>query len=191
MQIRHLPNAISLVRLMMVPVLIWLVDAGSQQAFAWLLLAAGVSDVVDGWLARTFGWTSAVGALLDSIADVLVVLVVLYGIWQLKLEVLTTNWPVFGAVAAIWAMVHAAALFRYRRLASFHTHLTRVGLMLFGAFVLVLFFAEFQPWLFYLSGAIGFLGGVESLVMVILTPTWAPDLRGGLVEVIRRRRASG
>jgi phosphatidylglycerophosphate synthase len=177
-------------RLMTVPVLIWLANAGLQPAFAWLLLAAGVSDIVDGWLARTFGWTSAIGALLDSVADVLVILVAIYGIWQLQPAVLLANWSVFVAVTLIWGLVHIAALLRYGRLASFHTRLTRVGLMLFGAFVLVLFFAEFVPWFFHLAGAICFLGGVESLIMIFLTPTWTPNLRGGIVEVIRRRRAS-
>lgn len=175
---------------MTVPILIWLADAGLQPAFAWLLLAAGLSDIVDGWLARTFGWTSALGALLDSVADVLVILVAIYGIWKLQPEVFLANGLVFVAVTVIWGLVHIAALIRYGRLASFHTRLTRLGLMLFGAFVLVLFFAEFVPWFFHLAGAICFLGGVESLVMIFLTPIWTPNLRGGLVEVLRRRRTS-
>ena len=173
---------------MTVPFLFWLVDAGMQSAFAWLLLAAGISDVIDGWLARTFGWTSAMGALLDSIADVLVVLVVVYGIWRLQPQVFIHEWPIFIAVLVIWSIVHVTALVRYGRLASFHTGLTRIGLMLFGIFVLVLFFSGFTPWLFYLSAIPCFLGGVESLVMIFLVSEWTPDLRGGLVEVLRRRK---
>jgi phosphatidylglycerophosphate synthase len=188
---RHLPNAISIARLMTVPFLIWLADAGLQPAFAWLLFAAGMSDVIDGWLARTFGWTSALGALLDSIADVLVVLVVIYGIWRLQPQVFIGEWPIFVAVLVIWSIVHVTAMVRYGRLASFHTRLTRIGLMLFGMFFLVLFYSGFTPWIFYLSAIPCFLGGVESLIMIFLVSEWTPDLRGGLVEVLRRRRQDG
>ena len=188
MDFRHLPNVISIARLMTIPFLIWLIDAGMQTAFAWLLLAAGVSDIVDGWLARTFGWTSKIGALLDSIADVLVVLVTIYGIWILQPDVFISNWLVFISVLVIWMIVHLAAVIRYGRLASFHTRFARSGLVMFGAFVLVLFFHAFIPWLFYIAGAAGFLAGLESLIMIFLVPKWTPDLRGGLLDVIRRRQ---
>ena len=188
MNLRYLPNAISIARLLMAPVLIWLAQKGSEQAFAYLLLVVGMSDMLDGWIARRYGWTSALGALLDSAADVLTIAVVVYGIWAIHPDVFLGDWPTFMAVFAIWAVVHCAAIIRYGRLASFHTRLTQVGLILFGICVLVLFFIRFTPWIFYSSAAICFLGGVESLIMVMLVSEWTPDLRGGLVEVLRRRR---
>lgn len=63
-----LPNAISLGRLCAVPVAVWLVlrrDWG--YAFA-LFAAAGISDAIDGWLARR-GHATALGAALDPLAD--------------------------------------------------------------------------------------------------------------------------
>ncbi len=139
MELRHLPNAISIARMLMAPILVWLAKSGAQQEFAFLLLAVGVSDVLDGWIARKFGWTSALGALLDSAADVLIIAVIVFGIWELQQFVFVENWPAFLAVFAIWSVVHCAAFIRYRRLASFHTRLTQVGLILFGICVLVLF----------------------------------------------------
>jgi cardiolipin synthase len=63
-----LPNVITFGRLCAVPLAVWLVlDRDFRWAF-WLFAAAGVSDAVDGWLARR-GAASAVGALLDPIAD--------------------------------------------------------------------------------------------------------------------------
>jgi len=188
MQLRHLPNAISLARLAAVPVLALLAFRQDQLAFAWLILAAGLTDILDGWLARRFGWTSALGALLDSISDVSLILVAIYGIWMMQRDVFTEEWMVFAAVLGIWSVVHVTALLRYGRLASFHTRFTQLGIVLFGMFVLILLFHSFVAAFFYLAAAICFMAGVESLVMVILIPEWTPDLRAGIPEAMRRRR---
>ena len=63
-----LPNAITFARLCAVPVAVWLVlQHRLSQAFV-LFALAGISDAVDGWLARRRGGT-ALGALLDPLAD--------------------------------------------------------------------------------------------------------------------------
>jgi cardiolipin synthase len=64
----NLPNAITFARLCAVPLAVWLVVRGQFVAAFWLFLAAGVSDAVDGWLARRNG-SSMVGAILDPVAD--------------------------------------------------------------------------------------------------------------------------
>jgi cardiolipin synthase len=64
-----LPNVITLFRLILVPLAVWLIlDARFWLAF-WVFLAAGVSDAIDGWIARRFDLRSELGALLDPLAD--------------------------------------------------------------------------------------------------------------------------
>jgi cardiolipin synthase (CMP-forming) len=64
-----LPNLITFARLCAVPLAVWLViEARPGSAFA-LFVAAGLSDAIDGWLARRNGGGSSVGALLDPVAD--------------------------------------------------------------------------------------------------------------------------
>lgn len=69
-----LPNAITLLRLLAVPVFLWLHLSGRATAALWLFVAAMVSDVVDGTLARLLHQHSRVGEVLDPIADKLMVL---------------------------------------------------------------------------------------------------------------------
>jgi cardiolipin synthase len=66
---RSLPNLISLGRLFLAPAIVALI-AGQQwkQACAVFVLA-GISDAVDGWLAKTFNLRSELGAYLDPLAD--------------------------------------------------------------------------------------------------------------------------
>jgi cardiolipin synthase (CMP-forming) len=67
------PNAISLARLLLMPVCAWLL--ASQHYATGLVLTAvvGASDWVDGWLARRIGQVSRVGQLLDPFADRLLI----------------------------------------------------------------------------------------------------------------------
>ncbi len=64
-----LPNLISLARLVLVPVVIaMIIDQAWVQAFL-IFVAAGVSDAIDGFLAKRFNLASELGAYLDPLAD--------------------------------------------------------------------------------------------------------------------------
>lgn len=63
-----LPNVITLARICAVPAMVWLVLHSRSLAAFVLFAAAGVSDGVDGWLARRQGPTR-IGTLLDPLAD--------------------------------------------------------------------------------------------------------------------------
>jgi cardiolipin synthase len=64
----NVANVITLGRLCIVPASVWFVLREDCIAAFWLFLLAGVSDAIDGWLARRNGPT-AIGALLDPVAD--------------------------------------------------------------------------------------------------------------------------
>jgi cardiolipin synthase (CMP-forming) len=64
-----LPNLITLARLCAVPATVWLILQGRLDLAFLLFVGAGVSDAVDGWLARVRDARSALGALLDPVAD--------------------------------------------------------------------------------------------------------------------------
>ncbi|MEE8332861.1 MAG: CDP-alcohol phosphatidyltransferase family protein [Alphaproteobacteria bacterium] len=65
----NLPNLISLGRLLSVPVAVYLILHAQFTAAFWLFVVAGLSDAADGFIAKKWGLTSALGAYLDPIAD--------------------------------------------------------------------------------------------------------------------------
>jgi len=65
----NLPNLISLARLLLVPVTIWLIISGRYGAAFWVLVAAGISDALDGFIAKRFDKRTRIGAVLDPAAD--------------------------------------------------------------------------------------------------------------------------
>lgn len=69
----NLPNLISLGRVILVPVIFWLVLTHETQLAFYLFVVAGISDGVDGYLAKRYGWTTELGAYLDPLADKLLI----------------------------------------------------------------------------------------------------------------------
>ncbi len=64
-----IPNFITLGRLLSVPLAIWLVLDGAMGVAFWIFVAAGVSDAVDGYIAKHFDQRSRLGSMLDPLAD--------------------------------------------------------------------------------------------------------------------------
>jgi cardiolipin synthase len=65
----NIPNLITLGRILLVPVVVWAIASGTMWIAFVLFVAAGVSDAVDGYLAKRFHMTTELGALLDPLAD--------------------------------------------------------------------------------------------------------------------------
>ncbi len=76
-----LPNLLSGLRLLGVPLFLWLVLVPEADEWALLLLVvSGLTDWLDGWLARRLGQTSVLGQVLDPVADRLYILAVVLGL---------------------------------------------------------------------------------------------------------------
>ena len=77
-----IPNAICVLRILLVAPCALTLLAGRYELTLLLFGVAAVSDALDGWLAKTFGWTSRLGKILDPIADkLLLVTVFLTLVW--------------------------------------------------------------------------------------------------------------
>jgi cardiolipin synthase (CMP-forming) len=104
--IAQIPNLISVLRLLLVPLVAYFVLDDRMIAAFWVFVAAGVSDAVDGFIAKRFNATSLLGKALDPIADkaLLVTLFVLGGymdflsVWLVILVVFRDLMIVGGAI---------------------------------------------------------------------------------------------
>ncbi len=101
------PNLVTLVRLLVIPVFVWLLFARDDRgSAAWVLAALGSTDWVDGWIARRFDQVSEFGKLFDPTVDRLLFLVAIPSL------LIDGSVPVAVAVAALAreALVAVAAL---------------------------------------------------------------------------------
>ena len=104
-----IPNLITLCRILLVPVVIWAITAGEMKVAFILFLAAGITDAVDGFLAKRFGMDTELGAYLDPLADkaMLVSIYVALGIMEavprwLVILVVSRDIMIVGAVILSW-----------------------------------------------------------------------------------------
>jgi cardiolipin synthase (CMP-forming) len=174
----HVPNIISSARLAAAPLLLWATASGRVEVFTWLLLACLLSDIADGLIARIFHLRSRLGALLDSIADMIVVALALVGVWTFQRAFLAEHGTALVALVSLYVIDVLASLWRYGRISSFHTVLTRIAAYSQGIFVMSLFLWGFQPWLFAPMVVLTVLSLGEELILLYLLPTWTTDVRG-------------
>jgi cardiolipin synthase len=112
-----IPNLVTLGRILLVPVVVWAITAGEMRVAFTLFLAAGVTDAVDGFLAKRFGMRTELGAYLDPLADkaMLVSIYIALGIIEalprwLVILVVSRDIMIVGAVILSWLVHRPIAL---------------------------------------------------------------------------------
>ncbi|HEY0439307.1 MAG TPA: CDP-alcohol phosphatidyltransferase family protein [Xanthobacteraceae bacterium] len=146
----NLPNLITLARILAVPVLVWAIAANQLLLAFILFLAAGVSDAVDGFLAKRFGMQTELGAYLDPLADkvLIVSIYVALGITDaaprwLVILVVSRDIMIVGAIMLSWLIDQPVSV---RPLLV--SKLNTVAQILFAGLVLASLGLQFNPgWL--------------------------------------------
>jgi cardiolipin synthase len=165
---RFLPNALTLARIAMVFPTVWSLHSDRPRTALALVVAAACTDALDGALARTYEWRSRVGAILDPLADKLL-LVSLYGVlaWLshlpvwLSVLVIARDLVIVGGAVAFYALYGAFEM-RPSGLGKLNT---AVQLALLGVVIGRLAGLPFPPWLvgpmIWLTAVVAVLSGVD------------------------------
>lgn len=101
--------------------------------FITVYTLTGVTDVLDGAIARKYGTTSELGAKLDSIADLLFYTLILIMIFPIMWVTLPKkNWVMVAAILTVRGVSYGMAAVKYHRFAAMHTYMNKAtGLMVF------------------------------------------------------------
>jgi cardiolipin synthase len=75
---KHIPNFLSWLRVIILPIIIWLIFCRNFQIIAILLLFGFLTDIADGFLARLWGVQTKFGNILDHVADRIMILPAIY-----------------------------------------------------------------------------------------------------------------
>ena len=140
---KNLPNLITLSRL--VSAILLMPICAFSQAFFVVYTYGGVSDILDGALARGLHCNDEFGARLDSIADIVFYAVTAFKILPILCSKLTPSiWYIVIATVIIRIISYTVAAIKYRRFASLHTYMNKLtGFLVFTVpYILFLPFAK-------------------------------------------------
>lgn len=155
--LRHIPNALTLLRIaLVVPFAVLLLQEDFRVALV-LLMVAGFTDALDGFLARWFHWRSVFGSIADPVADkfLLVTTYVCLGLleqmaWWLVAVVVVRDLVIFSGAIAYWFLVgrYEGQPTLISKLCTFCQILVGIGVLVHLAFYpLPEIFFQIFPWL--------------------------------------------
>ena len=174
--VRSIPLALTIFRICSAPALMVLAAMGKERFFLWLAIAALLSDVLDGALARRLGASSETGRLLDSWADLLIALVSFAGATLLWPDTMRQEAGYFALVLAALVIPNAWGLLRFRRLLGYHTVSAKSSgvLLAIGA---VLLFTGLTPVPFRLASFVELAVAAEYIAISLVIPEWTGEMK--------------
>lgn len=187
-RIQQLPNALSRLRIGMLPVLGALAWAGRPGLFLTALLLSLASDVVDGYLARRAGVTSELGAKLDSWGDLATYASLPLFAWWLWPDLLRAEIRFLACAILAYTLPIAVGLLRFGRLTSYHTWAAKGTAVLMGGALFVLFGGG-PSWPFHVATFLLVVEALEEVAISCVLPRWKSDVRS-LVHAFRERDQS-
>jgi phosphatidylglycerophosphate synthase len=174
--VRSIPTALTVFRLLSAPVLMVLAYMGRERFFLWLAIAALLSDVLDGALARRLGASSETGRLLDSWADLLIALVSFAGATLLWPDTMREEAGFFALVLAVLVIPNAWGLLRFRRLLGYHT-LSAKASGVFLAVATLMLFIGITPIPFRVAAFVELAVAAEYIAISLMLPQWTTEMK--------------
>jgi len=173
-----IPNFLSFYRLIAFPYILWLTTSGNEHLFAIFLTVNLITDVLDGFIARTFKCETELGARLDSIADIGTYILAVTGVFVFKSKEIEPYLGLFVFFISLFFLADVVSLIKFRRFSSFHLYSWKIGGYFQGIFFIVLFTIGFYEFLFYLILFWGILAFVEHIIIQLIINEMRSNVKG-------------
>ena len=140
-KLKNVPNILSVIRILLVPVFVVLLLSGHNVAATIVFLAAGLTDVLDGYIARKYNCISTLGKVLDPLADKLIQASAFICLWVMNY----IPWwmPVIYFIKEILTIIGASIVFTKKKSVVMSNVFGKLATVLvFGAIAVILLFKE-------------------------------------------------
>ncbi len=171
---KSLPNIISISRIVFSILLIYTKPLSIP--FYIIYLICGFSDIIDGYIARKTGTTSRLGEKLDSVADMVMVIILLFMFYPIiNPTIPIIAWIILIAIIRFASMI--VAFMKYKTFASLHTYGNKItGIILFGIPIFLLFINV--DTLLSIACSIASLSAIEELIIQVTSDELRVNIRG-------------
>ena len=187
---RRVPLFLTLLRIVLAPVVVATAFyGGSRAVFAACLVAAFVSDIFDGVIARRLGIATPGLRRLDSVADSVFYIAATLAVWHLHPEAITQRAELLSALIALELVRYGFDYAKFRREASYHMWSSKLwGIALFVAFLSLLAF-DADNLLVTIAIALGVVCDLEGLAISWVLKRWQSDVPtlAAAISIARRQ----
>ena len=165
----NIPNTLSLFRIIAAPFLLLTSWFEMPTLFFILFGLMLLSDALDGIIARMLDQTSELGARLDSYGDILTYLTTPLAVWWLWPDLVKAELYYIIAAIIIYVLPAFFALYKFGKLASYHTWITKISAVLMSAGVVILLGFD-NNLLFHFAIYFLVIEMVENIVITFILP---------------------
>jgi CDP-diacylglycerol--glycerol-3-phosphate 3-phosphatidyltransferase len=174
--IYNLPNLVSLVRILMAPILIWLAVMQQPELFIAALIFTVFTDVLDGFLARHLQQITEMGSHLDSWGDFLVYSTMAVCAWLLWPETVIREGLYFIIILFSFTLPVLVGLLKFRTLTSYHTWSVKLAVAV-TVVSYILLFADILHWPFRVAAVLCALAALEEIAITLVIKHEQVDVR--------------
>lgn len=176
--LKLLPNQITLVRLVMVPVMWTLAFLHLPAWIGVALIVCLISDALDGYTARALNQVTEFGGKFDSLADNLLIPSALVWLFMLRPEIFADRpLPSLIAIGTYSASI-AVGWIRFRRFGNLHLYLSKAsGVVQYFFIIQALLSSSYNVWLYYFTVGVFFLSSLETLLLQLVRTEVNGDMR--------------
>lgn len=163
----NVPNLISLYRLLVFPVILFMALTDRESWFVVLLSISLVSDVLDGNIARIYKLQTNFGAALDNLADIFTYAMALLGIFIFKWTDIEPHAWFLYLFLGVFVLSYLVAFYRFGKIPGLHLYSAVSAGYVQSIFFFVLFVFGFYPWMYFLAVGWGLIAYTEKIFVLL------------------------
>lgn len=173
-----IPNILSLYRILIFPFILYLIINAKESLFAIFITISLVTDILDGLIARIFKMQTAIGAKLDSWADLGTYILAFFAIYFFKWDEIKPYSFILIVFALVMLLSYILVFFKFKGLIGLHTYMFKITGYVQGAFIVALFLWGFNVWHYYFSISWGLLACIEEIIIILILSRPASNVKG-------------
>ena len=149
-----------------------------EKPFVILLVINLITDVLDGFIARTFNLQTEFGARLDAYADIGMYITAIAGVVIFKIHDIEPHLLVLIAFTIAFLLPKIIALIKFKRFPSFHLYSSKTAGYMQGIFFFVWFVFGFNVVMYYFVLLFGILTFIEQIFIVLISSELKSNVKG-------------
>ena len=175
-KIINLPNLVSLIRILMAPVLIYFALKQQPNWFIGTLLFAVLTDVLDGFLARTLHQITEMGSHLDSWGDFIIYTTMAICAWILWPEILQREMLYFVLIVLSFTLPTLIGVIKFHQFTSYHTWSVKLAVLI-TVISYVVVFIGLLDWPLRVAAVFCIYAAIEEIAITLLIQHEHVDVR--------------